>query len=294
MRKPGNKDMARHQVRERAKTRPPVAGPVATRSAEKDHHRRTRELEMALEQLRATQVQLIQADKLAAIGQLVAGIAHEINNPLAAVSGHAQLLLRRNPEESIKSDLEVICHESSRIIKIVQNLLSFARQSAPQRRYVSVNEALEEILALRAYEMKVNNVELSRELQPDLPRTMADFQQLQQVFLNIVVNAEQAMTKAHGRGRLLVKTGQAGPMIRTVFADDGPGIPQENLSKIFDPFFTTKEPGKGTGLGLSICSGIVQEHGGHMWVESEEGNGSTFTVEIPLVGEEVRSPGDLR
>lgn len=133
--------------------------------------------------------------------------------------------------------------------------------------------------------MKVNNIELSVQLQPDLPLTMADFYQAQQVFMNIIINAEQAMVEAHGKGKLMIKTRIAGNSIQITFTDDGPGISEENINRIFDPFFTTKEVGKGTGLGLSICHGIVQTHGGHIYAKSEPGKGATFVVEMPIVSD---------
>jgi two-component system NtrC family sensor kinase len=131
--------------------------------------------------------------------------------------------------------------------------------------------------------MRVNNIEVVVDLDPDLPKTMADFHQMQQVFVNIITNAEQAMTEAHGQGKLTVKTQTAGQNIRIAFADTGPGLPKENLDRIFDPFFTTKEVGKGTGLGLSICFGIVHEHGGRLYTKGKPGKGATFVVDIPLI-----------
>jgi two-component system NtrC family sensor kinase len=134
--------------------------------------------------------------------------------------------------------------------------------------------------------MRINNIEVVRELDPDLPKTMADFYQIQQVFVNIINNAEQAMTEANGKGKLLVKTERLGETIRTTFTDDGPGIPKENLNKVFDPFFTTKGGGNGTGLGLSISFSLVKEHAGHLYIESKPGEGATFIVEIPIVSED--------
>lgn len=247
---------------------------------------RTKELEETLEQLRTTQQQLIQSDRLATLGQLVAGVAHEVNNPLTGALMHTQLLLRQPLDEAVKSDVEIIQSETHRAVKIMQNLLSFARQHTPVKSCLSINEVLERTMELRAYELGVNGIQVVLELQPDLPQTLADFHQLQQVFLNIIVNAEQAMVEAHGRGRLHIKTSRVDQAIRVGFTDDGPGIPREHLSRVFDPFFTTKEPGEGTGLGLSICYGIVQEHRGRIWVESIHGQGATFTVEIPVINEE--------
>lgn len=256
------------------------------RRAEEERAQHARELERSFHALRDTQQQLIQSAKLAAIGELVSGVAHELNNPLTGVWGTSQLMMMREVDETLRGDLEVIHQESSRAVKIVQNLLSFARAHKPEKRCASVNDALEKALELRAYEMRVSGIELETELQHDLPETWFDFNQMQQVFLNVMVNAEQAMTEAHGRGRLSVRTQRVDGSILISFADDGPGIRKENLDRIFDPFFTTKGVGKGTGLGLSICYGIVQGHGGGLRVESEVGKGSTFTIEIPLTTEE--------
>jgi signal transduction histidine kinase len=230
--------------------------------------------------------QLQLTGRLAAVGELAAGVAHELNNPLAAIQGYAQLLTsKKDLDEVTRKDVDTIYREALRASKITKNLLSFARRHEPEKRLISINEVVEKTLELRAHQMKVNNIELVTELQPDLPRTMADFYQMQQVFMNIVVNAEQAMSEAHGRGRLLVKSEKVGGIIRVSFEDDGPGIPKENLQRIFDPFFTTKDVDKGTGLGLSICYGIVTSHEGNIYARSEQGKGATFVVEIPVVSD---------
>jgi two-component system NtrC family sensor kinase len=224
--------------------------------------------------------------RLATVGQLAAGVAHELNNPLAAVQGFAQLLNdRKDLEESIRSDIECIFNEAKRATKITANLLSFARKHRPEKRLVSINEVVEKSLELHAYRMRVNNIEMETELASDLPVTMADFHQLQQVFVNIITNAEQAMTEAHGKGKLSVESTLAGDTIRVALADDGPGIPPEALDSVFEPFYTTKEVGKGTGLGLDICRGIVEGHGGSMRVICQAGEGTTFVIEIPVVSE---------
>ena len=252
-----------------------LAGLISIRDITK--RKKTEEERQRLEE------QLHLAARLAAVGELAAGVAHELNNPLAAIQGYAQFLSASpNLDEKIKRDVEIMFREAQRAGKITQNLLSFARKHKPEKRLISINEVVEKTLELRAHQMKVNNVELIMQLDPDLPETMADFFQLQQVFLNIVVNAEQAMSGAHGRGRLLVSTKKGGGMTQIIFTDDGPGISEENLKRIFDPFFTTKEIGKGTGLGLSICFGLVQGHGGRIYAKSKLGTGATFIVEIPI------------
>ncbi len=249
------------------------------------------ERKQAEEERKRLEQQLQLAGRLAAVGELAAGVAHELNNPLAAVQAFAQLLSDKDDlEETAKSDVETIYREAQRATRITANLLRFARRSRPEKRLVSLNEAVEKSLELHAYRMNVNNIEVVTELEPDLPMTMADSDQMHQVFVNIITNAEQAMTEAHGKGRLSVKTQKACKMIQITFTDSGPGISEDNMKSIFDPFFTSKDVGKGTGLGLSICYGIVQEHGGYIYANSKPGEGTTFTVEIPIVSEEQPIP----
>ena len=240
------------------------------------------DLEAALDELGSTRGQLIQSSKLAAIGELVFGVAHEINNPLAGISGHTQLLLRRDLDATVKEGLELIYGETQRMARIVQNLLSFAREQPAQELPLYINEAVTRTLEMRSYDLGLDNIELVTDLDPGNPAVFGDVQQLQQVFLNIVNNAQQAMVAAHGRGRLEVKSRRAKGNVRVTFTDDGPGIPASAVDRVFDPFFSTKEVGKGTGLGLSICFGIVKAHGGSISLESPHGKGSTFTVELPL------------
>jgi PAS domain S-box-containing protein len=242
------------------------------------------ELKRAEEEKQRIEQQLNLAGRLAAIGELAAGVAHELNNPLAAIQGFAQLLTSRNGlDETTKKDLETIYREAQRASRITQNLLSFARRHKPEKSLISINDAITKSLDLHSYRMKVNNIELSLELDLGLPKTMADFYQMQQVFVNIINNAEQAMAETLKKGRLCIETKKVGQMIQITFADNGPGIPEENLKRIFDPFFTTKAVGKGTGLGLSICYGIIREHNGHIYARSKFGEGATFVVEIPII-----------
>ncbi|MFW6126028.1 MAG: PAS domain S-box protein [Chloroflexota bacterium] len=233
------------------------------------------------------QEQLMLADRLASVGELVSGVAHELNNPLTAVMGFAELLTERDLPEDVKEDVATIKREGDRAVKIVRDLLTFARKHPPSKQSVNVNRVIEDVLALRAYEHRVHDIEVVRELAPDLPGVMADYHQLQQVFVNLVVNAEHFMLEAHGRGTLTVRTEKTDGNVRASVADDGPGIAREALGRVFDPFFTTREVGKGTGLGLSISHGIVMEHGGRIWVESEQGKGATFVVELPAQAGEV-------
>jgi PAS domain S-box-containing protein len=248
------------------------------------------ERKQAEEDRQRMEQQLQLAGRLAAVGELAAGVAHELNNPLAAVQAFAQLLNDRDDlDETVRSDVETIYREAQRASRITANLLSSARRHVPEKRLISINEVIEKALELHAYHMKVNNIDLVMELDPDLPMTMADFHQMQQVFVNIINNAEQAMTEAHGKGRLCVNTQRVGGMLQIAFTDDGPGISEDNLKRLFDPFFTTKEVGTGTGLGLSICYGLVQEHGGHMSARSKPGEGATLVVEIPILSKDERT-----
>ena len=228
------------------------------------------------------QEQLIMTDRLASIGELSSGIAHELNNPLTSVIGFSQLLMDGDVPADMKEELGIVYSEAQRAAVIVKNLLTFARKHAPVKQLSQVNTVVEDVLRLRAYEQKVNNIEVEQHLAPNLPEIMMDHFQMQQVFLNIIVNAEAAMLEKHHKGKLIITTEKSEGMLTVTFTDDGPGIPRENLKRIFDPFFTTKEVGKGTGLGLSICHGIVTEHGGKIYAKSENGQGTTFVVELPV------------
>ncbi|PIX27264.1 MAG: hypothetical protein COZ67_03210, partial [Chloroflexi bacterium CG_4_8_14_3_um_filter_45_15] len=224
------------------------------------------------------------ASRLASIGQMAAGVAHEINNPLTAVIGYARLLqTKKDIPGDIRQDIDIIHEEAQRVANIVRKLLAFARQQKPERKLVNINDTISTTLDLRAYSLKTNNIEVTTQLDPDLPMTLADASQLQQVFLNIILNAETEMKLAHGKGKFLVKTAQVNNNIRISFEDNGPGIAEENLDRIFEPFFTTREVGQGTGLGLSLCHGIVAEHGGRIYAQSKLGKGATFVVELPII-----------
>ena len=226
---------------------------------------------------------LVQSEKMASVGQLVSGVAHELNNPLTGVIGFAQILLARDMDERSRHEVETIHGEAERAAKIVQNLLSFARRGKAEKESVNLNTFLERVLELRSYDLRLKNIAVDLELDPQLPRTMADPDQIQQVFFNIITNAEHAMLEAHGQGHLVVRSGVAGGYIRISFADDGPGLAPENLRRVFDPFFTTKKVGAGTGLGLTIAYGIIEDHGGRIRAESRPGKGATFIVDLPVV-----------
>jgi signal transduction histidine kinase/ActR/RegA family two-component response regulator len=225
---------------------------------------------------------LLASEKRALMGQIVAGIAHELNNPLTVVLGNTQLMLMREHNEANISGLKKVGESAQRAAKIVKNLLTFARQEKPERKSTDLNKIIKKTLDLHGYELKVCNIEVRLDLQPSLPYTMADPHQLQQVFLNLMVNAEQAMIEARGKGVLGISTRADQQQITVTFSDDGPGIKTENLQRIFEPFFTTKEVGKGTGLGLSISQGIIEEHGGKIQVDTTIGRGTTFAIVLPI------------
>ena len=227
--------------------------------------------------------QLIVTDRLVSIGELASGIAHELNNPLTSVIGFSDLLLgKKYLPDDVKEDLGVVNREAKRTAQVVRNLLTFARKHEAEKKAVDIHGIIKLVLELRAYEQKLKNIKVHTRFASSLPEIIADGFQLQQVFLNIIINAEHFMTEEHGRGTLTITTERAGDIIRASFADDGPGIAKRNLGHLFDPFFTTKEVGKGTGLGLSISYGIITEHGGRIYAESKLGKGATFIVEFPI------------
>ncbi len=227
--------------------------------------------------------QLILSDRLASIGELASGIAHELNNPLTSIIGFSELLLARDVTAGVKEDLQVINREAQRTATVVRNLLTFARKHKPNRQPVDIHSLIRAVLELRAYEQKANKIQVSTRLASSLPKIMADGFQLQQVFLNIVLNAEYFMIEAHRGGKFTITTKRIGDRVKISFADDGPGITEENLGHLFDPFFTTKDIGRGTGLGLSISHGIITENDGKIYAESEPGKGATFIVELPVI-----------
>jgi signal transduction histidine kinase len=240
------------------------------------------ELEKTVETLKTTQHQLIQSEKLSGIGEFVAGVAHELNNPLTSVMGFAELLQQTDLPEQNRRYLDVIFKSAKRCQKIVQSLLSFARRHAPERKVVSLNEIIESAVEILQYQMRTSNIEVAQQLNPNLPAVEVDPHQMQQVFLNIINNARQAMEGHRSEGLLRITTESADGRVRASFQDNGPGITPENMKKIFNPFFTTKEVGKGTGLGLSLCYGIVTEHGGTITPHSTVGEGTKFVIDIPV------------
>ena len=238
------------------------------------------EARQAYDNLRRTQEQLLHSEKMAAVGQLISGVAHELNNPLTAILGYSQLLTSSGQmgAQGIEYS-EKLYKQAQRTHRIVQNLLSFARQHKPERVPVQLNLILEETLALRDYDLRMNHIRVHLELAPDLPFTSADPHQLQQVFLNMVNNAVDAMLEHSKEGDLWVRTGANGDKLFIEFTDSGPGV--KDASRVFDPFYTTKPVGKGTGLGLSICYGIISEHGGSIRVRNVPPRGASFIIEVP-------------
>ncbi len=230
------------------------------------------------------QKQLMQSEKLSALGQLISGVAHELNNPLAGILGFTQLLLEENIPSPIREDLHVICKEAKRCQKIVKNLLTFARKHNSSHQHIDVNEVLNSILDLQQYHFKLESIELIQKYDSNLPKIVGDYDQLQQVFLNLINNALYALkSSSKADKQLIVSTEQVKNLIRIKITDNGIGISQQDKQRIFDPFFTTKEVGAGTGLGLSICFGIIQSHQGNLFVESELGSGSTFILEFTVI-----------
>jgi len=232
--------------------------------------------------LQETHLQLVSSEKMASLGKLAAGIAHEINNPLGGILIYSSLMMEDLPEEDTKrGDLMRIVQEAGRCKEIVKSLLEFARQTEPKMEPTDINRAISDGLFFLVNQALFHNIQIIKKFDPFLPFVRGNASQLKQVFMNIIVNAAEAM---HGSGTLTIATSPA-PDRKTVsieFTDTGEGIPEENFTRIFDPFFTTKEVGKGTGLGLATSYGIVEDHGGKISVKSRVGEGTTFTIELPI------------
>jgi two-component system NtrC family sensor kinase len=241
----------------------------------------------AYEDLRKTQEQLLQSEKMSAVGQLIAGVAHELNNPLTAILGYAQLLENEGLNERASDFVRKLFKQAQRTHRVVQNLLSFARQRKPQKQEVEVGRVLEETLALRDYDLKVNNITVERNIDAGLPAVTADPHQLEQVFLNIINNAVDAILESGSGGTMRVGVTQRDGYVCAEFSDSGPGI--KDPKRIFDPFYTTKNVGKGTGLGLSICYGIIKEHGGDILARNRVEGGAEVEVRLPASGQQASS-----
>jgi signal transduction histidine kinase len=238
------------------------------------------ELSTYVQQLKESQEQLIQAEKLTSLGQMAASIAHEINNPLAGVLVYTRLLSKKLTDDTARKEesldyLSKMESEVSRCSRIIRNLLDFARQTEPTLRIVDINQVIEQVLAMVGHQAQLQNVEVVKEFSPSLPKVMADFDQLQQIFTNLTLNAIQAMPDG---GRLTIRSSAVDGEVRIDVQDTGCGISKENMSKLFTPFFTTKAKGKGVGLGLAVVHGIIERHKGRIKVQSEVGKGTTFSV----------------
>lgn len=228
--------------------------------------------------------QMRRAEKLSALGQLIAGVAHELNNPLAVVMGFTQVMTARtNLDEKTRADLRRILHESERASKIVSDLLAYARPSDPHKTATDINRLVASVLETHETELQAAGIQVETNLAKDVPKTMADYHQIEQVVVNLLTNAIYALGTQPKPRILKMSTEDNGNFVRIIVADNGPGIPSDNIAKLFDPFFTTKPLGKGTGLGLTICNTVIQEHRGKILVESTPKQGATFTVELPVV-----------
>lgn len=238
-----------------------------------------------ISQRKAMQQQLLQADKLASIGQLAAGVAHEINNPLGIILGYTQLLIREEPEGTERhEDLKTIEKHARSCKTIVEDLLSFARRSHTRKEPASLHDIIEEVVGVVRHNLELRRIQVESRFDPEVPPLVLDKDKMRQVFMNLIMNAQQAIGK---EGRISIRTflGDGRKRVHVSVADTGTGIDPKHLPCIFDPFFTTKSTGEGTGLGLSVSYGIVKDHGGEILVESEPGKGSVFTVLLPLVGD---------
>jgi two-component system NtrC family sensor kinase len=242
-----------------------------------------RKVEQRTAELRAMQAHLVHAEKMAAVGKLSAGVAHEINNPLTGILTNASLMLEdMAPDHPWRDDVQTIVNETLRCRKIVKGLLDFSRQTKPQRTLLHLNEIMEDVLALVRNQEAFKGVTVSYDLDPALPTILADADQMRQVVLNIVLNAAEAMSERGGVLRLSSRGDRARKEIVLGFADTGPGLPDDVRARMFEPFFTTKKTG--TGLGLSIVYGIIERHHGHIRVEPTPGGGTTFVITLPVSG----------
>ena len=242
-------------------------------------------------EMKRLEEQLIQAEKLAAMGQMLAGVAHELNNPLTAILGASELLRdRAGTDENTRRQLDMTHRQARRAARIVQNLLEFSRPAAPQKKALDLNAIVDRTLQLHEHSLKRNSIEVDFRPCPGMPTIIGDANQLIQVFLNLISNAEQAIREVRPSGRIQIRLGQTGQRLFATVQDDGVGIKPDVLAKIFDPFFTTKRPGGGTGLGLSICMSIIREHGGDIEAESLPAGGAAFTVHLPAAVQEKPAP----
>jgi PAS domain S-box-containing protein len=236
--------------------------------------------------------QLSQAEKMAALGQTISGVAHELNNPLATILACAERLASRPLDDSTRRDVDAIHNAAERAARIVRSLQTFARKRHTTRTRVDLNQVVQDTIAIRAFEQRAGNIAIIQALAAGLPPVFVDPHQIQQVLLNLIVNAEQAMIDAHGRGTLVLRTWQDAERDAVILevADDGPGVPKDMETRVFDPFFTTKTVGKGTGLGLTVAYAIAQEHGGRLVLGPRQERGAAFRLELPIGANPIRTP----
>jgi two-component system NtrC family sensor kinase len=233
---------------------------------------------------RKLEQQVVQSERLAAMGAMIGGVAHELNNPLTSILGVSELLQDTETNETSRKQLAMLQREARRAAEIVQNLTYFSRPPAPGRSRINLTEVVERTLNLHAYSLRKNNITVDFLKDTSMPYAQGDPHQLMQVFLNLIVNAEQAIREGRDKGTLRIRLGHSSGSAWVSFHDDGPGIPKENLASIFDPFYTTKRPGRGTGLGLSICKSVVKEHNGTVEAANAQDGGAVFTVTLPVAG----------
>jgi two-component system NtrC family sensor kinase len=249
-----------------------------------EKRRKAQAAEKAKEKLAFVKAQLRLSEKFSALGELVAGVAHELNNPLGAILGFSEVLLMKEfPPEKTKKYLENIHNSAQLCGSIIEKLLTFSRKREKKREYTDVNAILQTTIELKQHDFKMDSIQVDQSLAEQMPFTMVDVHELQQVFLNMINNAHQAMKMYAGEGTLTLESLCIDKKIRITIRDTGPGIPEENLQKIFEPLFTTKPEGQGTGLGLSVCYDIISEHGGDIFIASESGKGACFMIELPVL-----------
>ncbi|HET6179919.1 MAG TPA: PAS domain S-box protein [Candidatus Sulfotelmatobacter sp.] len=233
---------------------------------------------------RKLEQQVVQSERLAAMGAMIGGVAHELNNPLTSILGVSELLQDTETNEVARKQLAMLQQQARRAAEIVQNLTYFSRPPAPGKSRINLVEVVERTLNLHAYSLRKNNITVDFLKEAGLPYALGDPHQLMQVFLNLIVNAEQAIREARDKGTLRIRLGRGDRTVWVNFHDDGPGIAKENLASIFDPFYTTKRPGRGTGLGLSICKSVMKEHNGSVEAANAADGGAVFTVTLPVSG----------
>jgi len=233
---------------------------------------------------RKLEQQIVESERLAAMGAMIGGVAHELNNPLTSILGVSELLQDTETNETARKQLAMLQQQARRAAEIVQNLTYFSRPPAPGKSRINLVEVVERTLNLHAYSLRKNNITIDFLKEAGIPYALGDPHQLMQVFLNLIVNAEQAIRELRDRGTLRIRLGKGDKVVWVSFHDDGPGIPKENLPSIFDPFYTTKRPGRGTGLGLSICKSVMKEHNGTVEAANSSEGGALFTVTLPVAG----------